>query len=58
MTDFNVSEMAQQLVSKLMLCDAYPPELVNRAKRICENEAFGEFKIEYLRRLLNHEEID
>lgn len=37
--------------------DAYPSELVNRAKLICDNLAFIEFKIEYLRRLLNHEEI-
>lgn len=38
--------------------DAYPPDLVTRAKQICDSLAFIEFKIEHLRRILNHEEID
>jgi hypothetical protein len=38
--------------------DAYPPDLVTRAKRICDDLAFIDFKIEYLRRIVNHEEID
>ena len=57
MEDFNVSDMEHRLPELVIVNDAYPPELVNRAKRICENEAFGEFKIEYLRRILNNEKI-
>lgn len=58
MTDFNVSEMEHRLPELVITNDAYPSELVNRAKLICDNLAFIEFKIEYLRRLLNREEID
>ena len=57
MTDFNVSEVEHRLPELVIINDTYPPELVNRAKQICENEAFGEFKIEYLRRILNNEKI-
>lgn len=55
---FNVSEMEHRLNELVMTNDAYPPDLVTRARRICEDVAFIEFKIEHLRRLLNHEEID
>ena len=57
MEDFNVSEMEHRLPELVIINDTYPPELVNRAKQICDNLVFLEFRIEYLRGILNNKKI-
>lgn len=50
-------EMATRLVEIVMSNDDYPQEFCNAVKQFCDKVVFEEFKAEYLRRSLNHEEI-
>ena len=50
-------EITTRLVALVVSNDNLPQQFCDAVSRFCDEVAFGEFKLEWLRRNLNNEEI-
>lgn len=57
MATLTSDEMTTRLVALVMSNEDCPQEFCDAVRRFCDDIIFGDFKLEWLRRNLNHEEI-